>query len=393
MDTLDKKILATLLFSVFATVTGVGIVVPLLPVYAYDLGASGIYIALIFGAFSISRIIFLPYFGRLSDQRGRKPFIISGLFAYALISMAFIFSKSVASLIIIRFFHGIASAMLIPVIQAYVADITPKGREGLTMGLHNMAMLFGLSLGPLMGGFIKDQFNLQASFSCMGILAIVGLVWCLFLLPPKASEKIARTNQGHAPGQGQLLDRGMLGLCVLRFAYFFCIGIIWGFVPIYANLKFSLSSTSIGVLIMMGILISGVMNFPMGLLADRMNRKLMVAAGGLIVSYAILSFEWADRFFEMLLATALFGIGGGICMPALMAMAALKGNQSGAVGSVMAYMTMAHSLGMLSGALLGGMMMDLFKLEFAFPASALVMSVSIGLFLVGTYHRNTLKLP
>jgi MFS family permease len=393
MDTLDKKILATLLFSVFATVTGVGIVVPLLPVYAYDLGASGIYIALIFGAFSISRIIFLPYFGRLSDQRGRKPFIISGLFAYALISMAFIFSKSVASLIIIRFFHGIASAMLIPVIQAYVADITPKGREGLTMGLHNMAMLFGLSLGPLMGGFIKDQFNLQASFSCMGILAIVGLVWCLFLLPPKASEKIARTNQGHAPGQGQLLDRGMLGLCVLRFAYVFCIGIIWGFVPIYANLKFSLSSTSIGVLIMMGILISGAMNFPMGLLADRMNRKLMVAAGGLIVSYAILSFEWADRFFEMLLATALFGIGGGICMPGLMAMAALKGNQSGAVGSVMAYMTMAHSLGMLSGALLGGMMMDLFKLEFAFPASALVMSVSIGLFLVGTYHRNTPKLP
>jgi predicted MFS family arabinose efflux permease len=80
-------------------------------------------------------------------------------------------------------------------------------------------------------------------------------------------------------------------------------------------------------------------------------------------------------------------------MPALMAMAALKGNQSGAMGSVMAYMTMAHSLGMLSGALLGGMMMDLFQLEFAFPASALVMAVSIGLFLVGTYHRNTPKLP
>ena len=46
-----------------------------------------------------------------------------------------------------------------------------------------------------------------------------------------------------------------------------------------------------------------------------------------------------------------------------MAMAALKGNQSGAMGSVMAYMTMAHSFGMLSGALLGGMMMDLFQLD------------------------------
>lgn len=393
MDILDKKVLATLLFSVFATVTGVGIVVPLLPVYAHDLGASGIYIALIFGAFSISRILCLPYFGRVSDKKGRKPFIIAGLIAYAFISMAFIFSNNVASLIIIRFFLGIASAMLIPVIQAYVAEITPGGHEGLTMGLHNMSLLFGLSLGPLMGGFIKDQLNLQASFGCMGILAIVGLVLCLFLLPPKKYEKIVRRIKNPVPAQRRLLNRNMLSLCVIRFAYVFCIGIIWGFVPIYASLKFSLSSTSIGVLIMMGIFISGALNIPMGLLADRVNKKFMVTAGGLIVSYGILSFTWADRFSEMILASALFGLGGGICMPALMAMAALQGNKSGAMGSVMAYMTMAHSLGMLSGALLGGMMMDLFQLDFAFPASALIMSLSIGLFLVGTHHHNTPKMP
>jgi MFS family permease len=281
--------------------------------------------------------------------------------------------------------------MLIPVIQAYVADITPGGHEGLTMGLQNMSLLFGFSLGPLMGGFIKDQFNLQASFSCMGILAIVGLVWCLFLLPPKKSEKIVRISENAAPLQRLWLNRNMLNLCVIRFAYVFCIGIIWGFVPIYASLKFSLSSTAIGVLIMMGILISGVLNIPMGLLADRINKKLMVTAGGLIVSYAILSFTWADCFSEMMIASTLFGIGGGICMPALMAMAALQGNKIGAMGSVMAYMTMAHSLGMLSGASLGGMMMDLFRLDFAFPTSALIMSLSIGVFLFGTYHRKSPK--
>jgi predicted MFS family arabinose efflux permease len=78
-------------------------------------------------------------------------------------------------------------------------------------------------------------------------------------------------------------------------------------------------------------------------------------------------------------------------MPALMAMAVFKGNRSCAMGSVMAYMTMAHSLGMLSGALLGGMMMDQFQLELAFPTSALVMSLSTGLFLVGTHQRKTRK--
>lgn len=393
MNTVDRKILATLLFSVFATVTGVGIVVPLLPVYAHDLGANGIYIALIFGSFSFSRIIFLPYFGRLSDKRGRKPFIICGLIAYAFISMAFIFSENLTGLIVIRFFHGIASAMLIPVIQAYVADITPNGREGLTMGLHNMSMLFGLSLGPLMGGYIKDQFSLQASFSCMGILAFVGFIWCLLLLPPKAFEKRVHNIKDNLADRWLMLDRSMIGLFVFRFAYVFCIGIIWGFVPIYANLNFSLTSASIGVLIMMGILISGAMNIPMGVLADRINRRMMVTAGGLIVGYAIISFGRADSFSEMVIASAIFGIGGGICMPALMAMAAWKGSQSGAMGSVMAYMTMAHSLGMFSGALLGGFMMDLFRLQLAFPVSALVMTLSIGLFLAGTYRYKTRPIP
>ncbi|HSQ84686.1 MAG TPA: MFS transporter, partial [Desulfobacterales bacterium] len=66
MKKIDKKIFGILFFSMFGTVTGVGIVVPLLPVYAENLGASGVYIGLIFGAFSISRTFLLPYFGRKS---------------------------------------------------------------------------------------------------------------------------------------------------------------------------------------------------------------------------------------------------------------------------------------------------------------------------------------
>jgi len=150
MERLDKKIFGTLFFSIFAAVTGVGVVVPLLPIYARDLGASGLYIGLIFGAFSISRTAFLPWFGRLSDTKGRKPFIVPGFLAYALISVAFIYSNTVSTLIIIRFFHGIASAMLMPVIQAYIGDITPRGREGITMGAFNMSFLFYLygTAGP-----------------------------------------------------------------------------------------------------------------------------------------------------------------------------------------------------------------------------------------------------
>jgi DHA1 family multidrug resistance protein-like MFS transporter len=149
MNANDRKIFGTLFFSIFAAVTGVGIVVPLLPVYAHDLGASGLYIGLIFGAFSLSRTFFLPYFGRQSDKRGRKPFIVTGLFSYAVISVAFILSTGVESLIVIRFVQGITSAMIMPVVQAYVGDITPEGKEGWVMGLFNMSLFIGLSAGPV----------------------------------------------------------------------------------------------------------------------------------------------------------------------------------------------------------------------------------------------------
>jgi predicted MFS family arabinose efflux permease len=110
----------------------------------------------------------------------------------------------------------------------------------------------------------------------------------------------------------------------------------------------------------------------------------MVVIGGLTVSYAILSFAWADRMADLIQATVLFGLGGGISMPALMAMAVLKGSRITAMGSIMALMTMAHSLGMFSGALMGGMMMDFFQLQTAFPLGGWIMLVCTGLFIAGT---------
>ena len=384
MNKLDKKIFGTLFFSIFAAVTGVGIVVPLLPIYARDLGASGIYIGLIFGSFSLSRTFFLPYFGRQSDLKGRKPYILPGFFAYALISVAFIYSTTVNSLIVIRFFHGIASAMLMPVIQAYIGDITPKGREGITMGLFNMSMFLGLSLGPLMGGIINDQLGLQASFLCMGVLAFIGFCLSLWLLPPTSSERIPGYRNSPVSWRILLGDRHLTALLVFRFAYVVCIGIIWGFIPLFADQQFGASSSQIGVLIMLGVMISGLFHVPMGYLADRTSKKMMVITGGLIVSYAIFSFKWAGQLQDLVVATIFFGLGGGISMPALMALAVLKGSRIRAMGSVMALMTVAHSLGMLAGSFLGGVMMDLFQLRWAFPTGAAVMVACTAWFLVGT---------
>jgi len=388
MNNIDKKIFGTLFFSMFGTVTGVGIVVPLLPVYASNLGAGGIYIGLIFGSFSLSRTFLLPYFGRFSDKKGRKPFIIIGLFAYTLVSLAFIISSSVESLIAIRFFQGIASAMIMPAVQAYVGEITPAGREGFTMGVFNMSMFLGLSFGPLIGGVIRDRFTLDASFASMGFLTFLGFLLSFFLLPPTTSERVSRRRTEPLAWKWVVYDRDMAGLFIFRLAYAACIGVIWSFLPVLADSEFSLASSSIGILVTLGVFSSGLLHVPMGFMADRLNRKTMVVVGGLIITYAIFSYTWAGSFRDLLLASTLFGIGGGIAMPALMALAVLKGNGIDAMGSVMGLMAMAHSLGMLAGSLLAGLMMDVSRLRYAFPSGAVVMILCLGFFIILTHHKK-----
>jgi MFS family permease len=386
---IDKKIFGTLFFSIFAAVTGVGIVVPLLPVYARDLGASGLYIGFIFGSFSLSRTLFLPYFGRLSDRKGRKRLIISGLLAYALVSVSFIFAANVEILVGIRFVQGIASAMMMPVIQAYVGDITPKGREGFTMGVFNMSIFFGLSIGPIIGGGIKDYIGLEASFLCMGVLSLLGFLLCLFLLPPVRDEKVVRQNRPTLPWKRLLQDREIIGLFLFRVTYTACIGIIWGFLPVLADLEFSLSSSAIGVLVMLGVFISGVINMPMGYMADRISRKVMITIGGILVSGAMVYFSQAQNIIDLVLASILFGLGGGISMPAHMAISVFKGNEAEAMGSLMGLMTMAHSLGMLAGSTLAGVMMDVFQLRDAFSFGAAVSFLGVLMFfMLSTTKRN-----
>jgi len=388
MNKLNKKIFGILFFSIFATVTGVGIVVPLLPVYAHDLGSSGIYIALIFASFSISRSVFLPYFGRLSDRKGRKPFIVAGLFSYSLISFGFLFADNVQSLIIIRFFHGISSAMMMPVVLAYIGDITPKGREGFTMGLFNMAMFLGLSLGPVAGGLIKDRFNLNASFICMGMLAFIGFLLSSCLLPPKSSETIIHIKKQPETWKHLVKERSVAALFIFRFSYAACIGIIWSFLPVFADTKFSLSSSLIGILAMTGIFVSGLLHIPMGYLSDRLNKKIMVLSGGLIAGCALFSFVWAKGFNGLLLANVFFGIGGGLSMSALMAMAVLKGSKTRAMGSIMGLMAMAHSMGMMTGSIFAGLMMDAFNLRHAFLFGSIIMLLGSVLFFIFTYKKK-----
>jgi DHA1 family multidrug resistance protein-like MFS transporter len=381
---MNLKVFATLFLAVFSVTLGVGLVVPLLPVFAHELGATGLFVGFIFGAFSLSRSAFLPFFGRVSDLKGRKPFVTAGLLAYFLVSIALAFAKNVHLFILIRFLQGIASAMILPVAQAYVGEITPKGKEGFTMGLFNLAIYAGLSLGPVVGGVVKDMFGIQAAFLGMGLVCLLGSLLCLFLLPPRKEERLlARTRQ--PVGYRILVRNRYIGaLFIFRFTFTTCIGIVWAFLPLLAGLKFDLSSSAVGVLVMLGVLTTGLLQTPMGLLADRFNKRVLIVTGGMVAAGAVLSFVYAKGFWGLFAANISFGVGGGIAVPAVMAMTVIIGRHTDSMGSVIGLLTMGHSLGMLIGPILAGLMMDTLGLGLAFVAGTVILGFGIVLVILFT---------
>ncbi len=177
----------------------------------------------------------------------------------------------------------------------------------------------------------------------------------------------------------------MVGLFVFRMVYTTCIGIIWGFLPVLADTDFSLSSSAIGFLVMLGIAVSGIMHIPMGIIADRFDKRMLVVAGGLISFVSMFMVSWAGGFWDLFWANIIFGIGGGISQPSIMALAVISGNKLEAMGAVMSLMTVAHSLGMLVGSMFGGLVMDLLNLKYAFGMGGYLLLAGTIVFVAGEY--------
>src|SRR5207253_2911325 len=131
-----------------------GILIPLLPLYGRQYGASMTTVGLLVATYSLMQFVFAPLWGHVSDRIGRKPVLSMTLAGNALSYGLFAVSDSLPLLFVSRALSGFFGAN-IATAQAYVADVTSK--EGRTKGMGMIGMAFGLGfvLGPAFGGLLS----------------------------------------------------------------------------------------------------------------------------------------------------------------------------------------------------------------------------------------------
>jgi len=362
-----KKVFPILVLSIFSSMLGIGIIAPLLPLYAESLGATGIWIGIIFGGFSISRTIIMPIVGRLSDRSGRKLFLSIGLFAFSIISLGYIWADSVAELTLVRFLHGIASGMIIPIAQAYVGDISPEGEEGTWMGYFNAAFIAGFGFGPLMGGALTEYLGMNAAFYAMGGLNMLAFFLVALYLPEVRQRKVTASPN---PSFKRISTSGMVkGLLSYQLSFSLGRGAFICFLPIFAAIFIGLSPALIGILLAVNIVLMGLLQVYLGNIADRFNRRTLVALGNLATLVFLALIPLAGNFWQLLGVCVFGGLGGAISMPAASALIVEEGRRFG-MGATVAMFNMAMSIGIAIGPILSGVIADFVNINSVFYFAA-----------------------
>jgi len=377
-----------LCFAVFVSMLGFGLVMPLLPIYAREFGATGTELGFLTASFAVARLITTFPGGWLADRAGRKKPIVLGLLAYAVVMSLYGFSHDVNQLILLRGFQGMASGVVWPVISTMIVEMVPPKDRSKAMGLYEMAHFLGMVIGPGLGGVLAGVFTLAIPFLFCGVLAFFsGLIVALTVQKTAAPERKIDTFSAGTPRfrtDSPISQRNkainvlktltpypsiFVGLCVAQFILVFSNALMQPVLSVYANEEMGLSEVGVGLLFTVQGVVTLLATIPMGIVADEVGRKPMIVVGKLIHASAALLVIVSGSFWPLLVVMTLRGFGRSISNPSITAMF------SGLVpvskrGRGMGVFNMFRNVGLVAGATVGGLLYEFSSSEAPFMACA-----------------------
>jgi MFS transporter, DHA1 family, tetracycline resistance protein len=234
-----RRALWGIIAAVFLVGTGVGSVLPILPLFLRERGSSYALVGIIVGANLVAQFVGQYPAGRLSDRFGRAPLMIGGLVVASLAIAAFALPLSIGWLIALRFIQGLGAAAFRPGARAAVADLVPEGERGIAYGWLAGADMAGLIVGPALGGVLA-VFGRATVFEATGLAVLLAAAVVAVGLGRRRDSITVEPISAHLI----LGDRLRAGAAAVRGLVMLSMGI--GFLYGVYNVVWSLFMKSIG---------------------------------------------------------------------------------------------------------------------------------------------------
>ena len=353
--------LYVLMFNLFITMGGIGVIVPVMPAYLDIFGVGGQVLGFLIAGFALAQFLFSPVAGDLSDRHGRKIFIIAGLIVYGSAQILFGLADAVWVLFIARFLSGAGAAFVMPPIMAYVADITSVEDRGKGMGMLGAAMSLGFMIGPGIGGALAS-FDLHSPFFVAGGSAILAAILSGVILPNV--KKAAVVGGAGRPPRENLLKQlarstktSYFVFLIIVFTFSFGISNFQATLSLYLDHKFNYSPGDISVILTVGGFVGVILQmFVIDKLFKKYGEMKVILVNLLLAAVTMLLVIFISGFFIILVVATLFSIATTFIRPAVNTLISkVAGSEQGfAAGMNNAYM----SLGNMFGPALAGVLFD-----------------------------------
>jgi DHA1 family multidrug resistance protein-like MFS transporter len=251
-----RSTLSVMFVAQLLSIVGFSFVLPFIPFYIREIGVTDeklvpVWAGILGAAASLTMTIFSPIWGWVSDRYGRKPMVERAMFAGAVLTMAMGMVGDVYQLLFLRLLSGAFTGTISASISL-VSSVLPVARLGFGLGLMQVAVFSGMSLGPWIGGMIADAVGYRLTFIAGGVMLHVGGL----LVLTKAKENFTRPSTASLKRTGSMRALfafpGFVSLMVVFFLFHFSIQLAIPILPLFieqvGNLKTGVASTT-GLLI------------------------------------------------------------------------------------------------------------------------------------------------
>ena len=333
---------------------GFGIVMPVLPFYAKEFGASATVLGMLLMCHAAAQFVFAPLWGRLSDRIGRRPVLLMTIAGTALSLLALGLATSLPWVFAARVLGG-AFAANISVASAYIADVTAEEERTRWMGMLGASFGIGFLLGPAIGGALAPLGYHVPLLAAAGLATLNWLHAVASLQePPRhaAAEEATRTRAA------LLRDPLVRRLCTANLVFSVAVAQLETVFAFFMIDRFGFDAQHVAaILVGMALLMGGVQGGGMKALARRYSERGLAIAGASALAVAFVAVPEMPSVAWLLAPLALSALGRAILQPSLLSMTSLAASRSER-GAVMGAFQASASLARVVGPVAAGLLYD-----------------------------------
>lgn len=371
-----NRILVSLSVTTFFAMIGQGVINPVMPLYVKSFGISVTLVGVAVGAFGFARLTSNIPIGYVAQRYGTRVLLVGGPLVSAAAAILMALASTYGEIIVYRFLSGLGSAMYVTGSVIYITGITGPHNRARYLSIQEGSLVFGGSMGPVLGGLAADAWGLRAPFFILAGFCLVGVFLAWTQMPEiKPAASRAPGPSRRAPPAGR---KGVLQ--VLLDPFFLLIGVFGmsifltraggrsSIIPLMATSKADLSATEVGIIFTIESLTAFATMLPAGVFSDRLGRKVVLLPSAFGIVAGLVLFATVSTLGMYIVAGIILGLGIGIAGATPAAWAADRA-RAGNVGVTMGVYRTFGDAGNIVGPVALGWLADMFSFETALLAN------------------------